>query len=90
MAAPVPNYTYYAQVMRVIDADTYDTEIDVGFRMFARLPLRVAHIDAPEAYTPEGKHATARELLGPIYGWFTEGFDTADLQEAKALLEALA
>jgi predicted ATPase len=28
-------------------------------------------------------------LLAPIYGWFTEGFDTADLQEAKALLEAL-
>ena len=30
------------------------------------------------------------ELLAPIYGWFTEGFDTADLQDAKALLEALA
>ena len=37
----------------------------------------------------QGKHAEARELLAPIYGWFTEGFDTADLQEAKALLEAL-
>ena len=32
---------------------------------------------------------TPRTLLAPIYGWFTEGFDTADLQEAKALLEAL-
>ena len=32
---------------------------------------------------------SAYELLAPIYGWFTEGFDTADLQEAKALLEAL-
>jgi len=31
-----------------------------------------------------------RPLLAPIYGWFTEGFDTADLQEARALLEALA
>ena len=38
----------------------------------------------------QGKRAEARDLLGPIYGWFTEGFDTADLQEAKALLEALA
>ena len=37
----------------------------------------------------QGKQAEARELLAPIYGWFTEGFDTADLQEAKALLEAL-
>jgi len=38
----------------------------------------------------QGKCAPARDLLVPIYGWFTEGFDTADLQEAKALLEALA
>jgi class 3 adenylate cyclase/predicted ATPase len=36
-----------------------------------------------------GKRDDARELLAPIYGWFTEGFDTADLQEAKALLEEL-
>jgi hypothetical protein len=35
----------------------------------------------------QGKRAEAYELLAPIYGWFTEGFDTADLQEAKALLE---
>jgi predicted ATPase len=33
----------------------------------------------------QGKRDEARELLAPIYGWFTEGFDTADLQEAKAL-----
>jgi predicted ATPase len=38
----------------------------------------------------QGKRTEARELLAPIYGWFTEGFDTADLQDAKALLEALA
>ncbi len=38
----------------------------------------------------QGKHAEAHELLAPVYGWFTEGFDTADLQEAKALLDALA
>jgi predicted ATPase len=37
----------------------------------------------------QGKRAAARELLAPIYGWFTEGFDTADLQEAKALLDEL-
>jgi predicted ATPase len=36
-----------------------------------------------------GKRAEARELLAPVYGWFTEGFDTADLQEAKALLTEL-
>jgi class 3 adenylate cyclase/predicted ATPase len=37
----------------------------------------------------QGKRTEAYELLAPIYGWFTEGFDTADLQEAKALLEEL-
>jgi predicted ATPase len=37
-----------------------------------------------------GKQAEAREILAPIYGWFTEGFDTLDLKEAKALLEELA
>ena len=36
----------------------------------------------------QGKRAAARELLASIYGWFTEGFNTADLQEAKALLAA--
>ncbi|MGH8070816.1 MAG: AAA family ATPase [Candidatus Entotheonellia bacterium] len=38
----------------------------------------------------QGKRDEARNLLAPIYSWFTEGFDTADLREAKALLEALA
>ena len=38
----------------------------------------------------QGKHTDAYALLAPIYGWFTEGFDTADLQEARALLAALA
>src|SRR5262249_19090183 len=38
----------------------------------------------------QGKRAEARELLAPVYGWFTEGFDTADLQEAKALLDTLS
>jgi predicted ATPase len=38
----------------------------------------------------QGKASEARELLAPVYGWFTEGFDTRDLKEAKALLEALA
>ena len=38
----------------------------------------------------QGKPQQARELLSPVYGWFTEGFDTLDLKEAKALLEELA
>jgi predicted ATPase len=38
----------------------------------------------------QGKKEGARQLLAEIYGWFTEGFDTKDLQEAKALLEELS
>jgi predicted ATPase len=38
----------------------------------------------------QGKRQEAHDLLAPVYGWFTEGFDTADLQEAKALLDVLS
>jgi hypothetical protein len=38
----------------------------------------------------QGQRGEARDLLAPVYGWFTEGFDTADLKEAKALLDELA
>jgi predicted ATPase len=38
----------------------------------------------------QGRPAEARDILAPVYGWFTEGFDTADLKEARALLDELA
>src|SRR5208282_2270836 len=38
----------------------------------------------------QGRHTEARDMLAPIYGWFTEGFDTPDVKEAKALLDSLA
>ena len=38
----------------------------------------------------QGRQSEARDLLAPVYGWFTEGFDTADLKDAKALLDELA
>jgi predicted ATPase len=63
------------------------------------LPWRVRNSQAPATWAAmslarlwqhQVKGAEARELLAPIYGWFTEGFDTADLREAKALLEELS
>jgi predicted ATPase len=51
--------------------------------------LRTA-LSLSRLWQQQGKRAEVYELLAPLYGWFTEGFDTADLQEAKALLEALA
>jgi predicted ATPase len=52
------------------------------------LELRAA-MSLARLWQGQGKHVEARQLLAPIYGWFTEGFDTADLCEAKGLLEAL-
>jgi DNA-binding winged helix-turn-helix (wHTH) protein/predicted ATPase len=52
------------------------------------LELRAA-TSLSRLWQQQGKQVKARELLAPIYGWFTEGFDTADLQEAKALLDEL-
>jgi predicted ATPase len=64
--------------------------LEVACRQEAKsLELRAA-MSLSRLWQQQGKRDEARELLAPIYGWFTEGFDTADLQEAKALLEALA
>jgi predicted ATPase len=52
------------------------------------LELRAA-MSLSRLWQQQGKPDEARALLAPIYGWFTEGFDTADLQEAKALLDEL-
>jgi len=53
------------------------------------LELRAA-MSLARLWQCQGKRSTAYELLAPIYHWFTEGFDTADLQEAQALLEELS
>ena len=51
--------------------------------------LRAA-ISMARLWLDQGKRQQARELLAPIYGWFTEGFDTPDLKEAKALLDTVS
>jgi predicted ATPase len=64
--------------------------LDVACRQEAKsLELRAA-MSLARLWQQQGKRAEAHELLAPVYGWFTEGFDTADLQEAKALLDELA
>jgi predicted ATPase len=63
--------------------------LEVARRQEAKaLELR-ADMSLSRLWQQQGKQAEARELLAPIYGWFTEGFDTTDLQEAKVLLEEL-
>jgi predicted ATPase len=64
--------------------------LDVARRQEAKsLELRAA-MSLAWLWQQQGKRAEAHALLAPIYGWFTEGFDTADLQEARALLGELA
>jgi predicted ATPase len=63
--------------------------IDMARRQQAKAWELRAAMSLARLWQQQGKRAEARELLAPVYGWFTEGFDTADLQEAKALLAAL-
>jgi TOMM system kinase/cyclase fusion protein len=64
--------------------------LDVARHQEAKsLELRAA-MSLGRLWQQQGKQAEARALLAPIYGWFTEGFDTTDLQEARTLLEQLA
>jgi class 3 adenylate cyclase/predicted ATPase len=73
------------------EAETWlQRALDVAHHQQAKsLELRAA-MSLARLWQHEGKRNEALELLTPIYSWFTEGFDTADLQEAKALLDALS
>ena len=67
----------------------FQQALDIARRQQAKsLELRAA-ISLSRLWHRQGKRDEARALLAPIYGWFTEGFDTPDLLEAKALLEEL-
>ena len=64
--------------------------IDIAHKQSAKsLELR-AVMSLARLWQPQGRQDEARQMLAEIYGWFTEGFDTKDLQEAKALLEELS
>ena len=64
--------------------------LDIARRQSAKsLELRAA-MSLARLWRDQGKVRQARELLAPVYGWFTEGFDTRDLKDAKRLLEELS
>ena len=68
----------------------FQKAIEIAQRQQAKsLELRAA-MSLSRLWQQQGKQAEARQMLAEIYNWFTEGFDTKDLQEAKALLEELA
>jgi peroxiredoxin len=75
----------------VAQAETcFHHALDIACRQEAKsLELRAA-TSLARLWQSQGKRQDAYDLLAPVYGWFTEGFDTADLKDAKALLDALA
>ena len=68
----------------------FETAIATARQQGARTWELRAAMSLARLWRDQGKVQQARELLAPVCGWFTEGFDTRDLKEAKALLEELA
>jgi predicted ATPase len=69
---------------------SYREALSVAQRQSAKFWELRAATSLARLWRDQGKRDEARDLLAPVYGWFTEGFDTFDLKEAKALLDGLA
>ena len=77
--------------LRLDDAEaSFEKALAIARSLGARLFELRAAMSMARLWRDQGKREEARELLAPTYGWFIEGFDTLDLREAKALLDALA
>jgi predicted ATPase len=67
----------------------FNRALDVARKQQAKSWKLRAAMSMARLWRDQGKRDEARALLAPVYGWLTEGFDTLDLKEAKALLDAL-
>ena len=70
--------------------ELYRKALNIAVEQEAKLWELRAVMSLARLRRDQGRHAEARDILAPVYGWFTEGFDTPDLMEAKALLDELA
>ena len=70
--------------------ELYRTALSIAEEQEAKLWELRAAVSFARLRRDQDRCNEARDLLAPVYGWFTEGFDTADLKEAKALLDILA
>jgi len=68
--------------------ELYRQALSIAREQEAKLWELRAAVNLARLLNDQGQHVEARELLAPVYGWFTEGFETPDLKEAKALLDA--
>jgi predicted ATPase len=86
-----PEFLYQQGLPRQAEEEAcFQPALDIALRrQVMSLELRAA-MSLSRLWQQQGKTAEARELLAPIYGWFSAGFATADLQEAKALLKELS
>ena len=80
----------FHQGQRETAEEFYRKAIAIAQEQEAKLWELRAAVSLARLWRDQGKRAEARDLLAPVYDWFTEGFDTADLNEAKALLDELA
>jgi predicted ATPase len=69
--------------------ELYRKALSIAEEQEAKLWELRAAVSLAQLRRNQGRRAEARDLLAPVYGWFTEGFDTPDLKEAKALLDEL-
>ena len=76
---------------KVVEAEAcFRQALEVARRQEAKSLELQAVMSLCRLWQQQGKKDEARQLLAEVYGWFTEGFDTADLKEAKALLDELS
>jgi predicted ATPase len=80
-------------LQRLREVDAADASLRTAVDIAAAQSAKGAQLHSANSlarlWRDQGKPQQARELLAPVYGWFTEGFDTLDLKEAKALLDEL-
>jgi predicted ATPase len=67
----------------------FDSALDIARAQQAKSWELRAAMSMARLWRDQGKRQQALDLLAPVYGWFTEGFDTRDLKDAKALLQEL-
>jgi predicted ATPase len=89
-SAPSTLMTTQTSPLQIEAEACFRQALDIARHQQAKLHELRAAMSLSRLWQQQGKRAKARELLAPIYGWFTEGFDTPDLQEARVLLNTLA